>query len=118
VRSRIRTVWTPGEQLLSGAGLERALAGGIAILKVTNLAQMAVTVAIVLPASRRPWLEAVAAAVFAASGVGLIVTSARARRLVRGWVAVDAAVAVVVLAMAPLFQPPTGSGAPWTGRSR
>jgi hypothetical protein len=54
---------------------------------------------------RRPWAELTVALLFAASGVGLIISSVRGRRLHRGAVVVDAVIGVGVLLAAPLFQP-------------
>jgi hypothetical protein len=101
-----------GRASLNRQGVERATVGATAALKTHNLLQMLVVLVLTRGESRRPWLELAAAAVFAVSGVVLLVAAFRAQRLPRAAVAVDVVVAVSVLLLAPLFQPVDPS-LPW-----
>ena len=98
------SVWGVRDGLLNRQGVERATVGATAALKTHNLLQMVVVIVLTRGESRRPWLELAAAAVFAVSGVVLLVAAFRAQRLPRAAVAVDVVVAVSVLLLAPLFQ--------------
>jgi ABC-type multidrug transport system fused ATPase/permease subunit len=106
------SVWGVRDGLLNRQGVERATVGATAALKTHNLLQMVVVIVLTRGESRRPWLELTAAAVFAVSGVVLLVAAFRAQRLPRAAVAVDVVVAVSVLLVAPLFQPVDPSQ-PW-----
>jgi signal transduction histidine kinase len=98
------SVWGVRDGLLNRQGVERATVGATAALKTHNLLQMVVVIVLTRGESRRPWLELAAAAMFAVSGVVLLVAAFRAQRLPRAAVAVDVVVAVSVLLLAPLFQ--------------
>ena len=99
--------------LLNRQGVERATVGAMVALKIQNLLQMALVILLTGAESRRPWLEMCAAAAFTSSGVVLLAAAIRAQRLPRIAVAVDVAVAIAVLMLAPLFQP-EGPGQLWT----
>jgi hypothetical protein len=101
------------DALLSLAGVERALVGGVLGLKIMNILQMCLTLALTRGSSSRPWLELAAASAFVASGSLLLTTSVREQRLPRSAVAVDVATAVAVLVVSPFFQP-SGPAAQWT----
>lgn len=96
--------FTPPGELMSAPGVERALAGGVSILKAMNMAQMAVMVAAAAHLSPRPRLEIAVATVVGISGVIFIGTSLRSRRLVPWAVGLDAGVIIATVYLAPLFQ--------------
>lgn len=93
------------EALLSRPGVERAAVGAVAALKTMNITQAMLVLYVARDAPSRLWLAVATVVALAASGAIVVWTGWRAQRLVRAAVAVDVAVAVVVLAVAPWFQP-------------
>src|SRR6266568_4749492 len=110
----MRFEWGGGPRaLLSKQGVEFAVVVAVVMLKIMNIVEMIVTVLFDDGVSRRAWLEYSAAGLFAASGVVLLTTSVRGRRLRPSAVALDVAVGVAVLLAAPAFAP-HGLAQPWT----
>ena len=106
------SMWAPRDGFLNSQGVERATVGAVVALKTHNLLQMVVVIVLTRGESSRPWLGLAAAAVFAVSGLILLVAAFRSQRLPRAAVAVDVVVAVSVLLVAPFFQPMDPSQ-PW-----
>jgi signal transduction histidine kinase len=109
----VRFEWGNGPRaLLSAQGVEFAIVVALVALKVMNLVEMIVSALFDDGVSRRAWLEYSSAGLFAASGVVLLAASVRGRRLRPSAVAIDVAVSVAVLLIAPAFAP--RGGQPWT----